>query len=206
MQGAASIAVENGVVVALSETEVQGNLYVNYDKWEEEANQAYELGENLEDELVLSYKGEVKSNVRLGDHNQRLANKLAKVYETAVEDLSLGKIKGGVIYISSTLAEGHFYEEEALVFCFYTAILKINGLAEDYTTSDILKKLRGIEAIEQDRITKYGQIFGLENNCLQVNHQLVELTQSECKFVFVKVPQSNTFKKDKQDDQIAKLM
>ena len=124
----------------------------------------------------------------------------------AVEDLSLGKIKGGVIYISSNLAEGHFYEEEALVFCFYTAILQMNDLIQDYTTSDILKKLGGIEMIDQAKIAKYGRIFSLANNCIKINDNLVEFPQSECKFVFVRVPKCNSFKKDKQDTDIANLM
>lgn len=50
------------------------------------------------------------------------------MYGLAVEDLSLGKIVGGILYIDGKLEEGCFYEREALVWAFYLAILELNGL------------------------------------------------------------------------------
>jgi hypothetical protein len=55
----------------------------------------------------------------------------------AVEDISLNKINGAILYADCNVVSGHFYQREALIFAFYVAFLKINELLEEYSVTDI---------------------------------------------------------------------
>jgi hypothetical protein len=56
----------------------------------------------------------------------------------AVEDISLNKINGAILYINSNIPSDNFYHQEALIYSFYVAFLKVNDLLEEYSVQDII--------------------------------------------------------------------
>lgn len=98
---------------------------------------------------------------------------LSELYKAAVEDISLNKINGVVIYIHNSLPLSRFYEQQALFYAFFVSILQVNHILEDYTTEDIVRKIRqwGLESKypECDRLSRYEKIFSYKHNCIKIN-------------------------------------
>ena len=66
---------------------------------------------------------------------------LSKIYKAAVDDLSLSKINGGILYIHSHLNKGDFDDTRCICLAVYLAILHLNDLYGQYSDEEMIKKL-----------------------------------------------------------------
>lgn len=51
----------------------------------------------------MDYEGKILQNVKLSAKTELMSIYLSQIYKAAVEDISLSKINGAVIYINNTL-------------------------------------------------------------------------------------------------------
>ena len=117
-----------------------------------------EVGENLnissnflEGDLTLEANGKL---INSQDDSVEIQS-IKKIAEIATEDLSLNIIKGGFLYVHCSDGVEQKTLKESMLIGVFMSIIGINGLVQNYTKEELIKKLQGNEDLKNADIEAY---------------------------------------------------
>lgn len=119
------MALEQGSVIMYAAGEVGDNLNIS--------------SNFLEEELTLEANGKLINS----QQDSAEIQSIKKITEIATEDLSLNIVKGGFLYVHCSDGIEQKSLKESMLIGLFMGILGINGLVQDYTKEELIKKLQG---------------------------------------------------------------
>ena len=63
------------------------------------------------------------------------------VFKEAIEDLSLEKLHGGILYLHSNIPENFFHYKKIMLIGFFLGLMIIHNKISEYTLPELIRKM-----------------------------------------------------------------
>lgn len=159
------MGMENNANICSATIQQQDKLYFNFNSGEEE--------------IILDKKGKLIEGAQSKD-----MEKIQKIYEAAIDDLSLNKVGGGIFYLHSNIGSENFKKEKCEIMGTLLALLHANGMYEEYSPQEIIKKVEEFKLLGNDdegnsRFLHEFFMFTHNNLLLQMNGDYMQIPFSQ---------------------------